>query len=107
MEAHFGKKDSGPPGSLEDEPEFQALLTLARGMSRDRQAALMDVLMEDMLAIPPLAWDLPDIELDLDLPDISLPDISLPDISDINKPELKKALDATPKEETDFPRIAP
>ena len=88
MEAHFGKKDSGPPRSIEEEPEFQALLTLARRMSRDRQSALMDVLLEDMLATPPLVWDVPDVVLDV-------PDIVLPEI---NVTELLKDLDATPNE---------
>ena len=88
MEAHFGKKDSGPPRSIEEEPEFQALLTLARRMSRDRQSALMDVLLEDMLATPPLVWDVPDVVLDV-------PDIVL---DSLDADELLKDLDATPNE---------
>ena len=90
MEAHFGKKDSGPPRSIEEEPEFQALLTLARRMSRDRQSALMDVLLEDMLATPPLVWDVPDVVLDSLDADYVLPEI--------NVTELLKDLDATPNE---------
>jgi hypothetical protein len=88
MEAHFGKKDSGPPRSIEDEPDFQALAGIVRRLEPARQSALMDVLMEDMLTIPPLVWDVPDVVLDV-------PDIVLPEI---NVTELLKDLDDTPKE---------
>ena len=85
MEAHDSQTDIGPPGSIEDKPNFQALLRDARRLEPDRQSALMDMLLSDMLTIPPLEWDF--LELN-------------------NSPPLK-ATNATPKEETDFPRIAP
>jgi len=44
MEAHFGKKDSGPPRSIEDEPDFQALVRIARRLEPDQQLRLLQQL---------------------------------------------------------------
>ncbi len=121
MEAYFGQKDSGPPRSIEDEADFQALAGIVRRLEPARQSALMDVLMEDMLTMPPLVWDVPDVVLDV--PDIALMDVLMKDIPDVpdvvldvpdialmdslhvraiapevNVPELLKDLDVTPNE---------
>ena len=103
MEAHNSQKDTGPPGSIEEEPEFQALLTLAKRLTSDQQSALVNTLLGDMLALPPLVWDLPEVELDFPEVELDFPEVNLTDLNDL----LTKAFDATPKEETDFPRIAP
>jgi hypothetical protein len=97
MEAHFGQKDSGPPRSIEDEADFQALAGIVRRLEPARQSALMDVLMEDMLTIPPLVWDVPDVVLDV--PDIVLDSLDADYVlPEINVTELLKDLDATPNE---------